>query len=330
MKNRLIKFLLFVPLLLGTMLQSGCSKSKYDITIAEVTHSIFYAPQYVALGNGYFKEEGLNVNLITTPGADKTMAALLSKDAQIGLMGPEASIYVYNQGQQDYAINLAQLTQKDGSFLVSKDYYEDWSFDMLKGKTIIGGRKGGMPEMVLEYVLKQKGLDVGRDDPNHEVNVRTDVQFDVMAGVFASGQGDYVALFEPTASQVVSMNKGYIVSSLGQESGEIPYTCYSSLKSYIDGNKDVLTKFTNAIKKGLEYVNTHTANEIANVIKPYFETNTIQEIETVVKNYKSIDAWPNSILLKEEGLNKLMDIMELAGELDYRAPYDKIVTKEYA
>ena len=193
-----------------------------------------------------------------------------------------------------------------------------------------GGRKVGMPEMVLEYVLKQKGLDVGRDDPTHEVNVRTDVQFDVMAGVFASGQGDYVALFEPTASQVVSMNKGYIVSSLGQESGEIPYTCYSSLKSYMNENKDVLTKFTNAIKKGLEYVNTHTANEIANIIKPHFETNTIQEIETVVNNYKSIDAWPNTILLKEEGLNKLMDIMELAGELDKRAPYDKIVTKEYA
>lgn len=258
------------------------------------------------------------------------MAALLSKDAQIGLMGPEASIYVYNQGQDDYAINFAQLTQKDGSFLISKDYYENWSFDMLKGKTIIGGRKGGMPEMVLEYVLKQKGLDVGRDDPNHEVNVRTDVQFDVMAGVFASGQGDYVALFEPTASQVVSMNKGHIVASLGKESGEIPYTCYSSLKSYISDNKDVLTKFTNAIKKGLQYVNTHTPLEIAEVIKPHFETNTVGEIETVVKNYKSIEAWPSSILLKEEGLNKLMDIMELANELDKRAPYDKIVTKEFA
>lgn len=330
MKNKLIKFLLFIPLLIGSTLFSSCTKNKNKITIAEVTHSIFYAPQYVALEKGFFKDEGLEVDLITTPGADKTMAALLSKDAQIGLMGPEASIYVYNQGQEDYAINFAQLTQKDGSFLVSKDYYENWNFDMLKGKTIIGGRKGGMPEMVLEYVLKQKGLDVGRDDPTHEVNVRTDVQFDVMAGVFASGQGDYVALFEPTASQVVSMNKGYIVSSLGQESGEIPYTCYSSLKSYMNENKDVLTKFTNAIKKGLEYVNTHTANEIANIIKPHFETNTIQEIETVVNNYKSIDAWPNTILLKEEGLNKLMDIMELAGELDKRAPYDKIVTKEYA
>lgn len=330
MKNKLIKFLLFIPLLIGSTLFSSCTKNKNKITIAEVTHSIFYAPQYVALEKGFFKDEGLEVDLITTPGADKTMAALLSKDAQIGLMGPEASIYVYNQGQEDYAINFAQLTQKDGSFLVSKDYYENWNFDMLKGKTIIGGRKGGMPEMVLEYVLKQKGLDVGRDDPTHEVNVRTDVQFDVMAGVFASGQGDYVALFEPTASQVVSMNKGYIVSSLGQESGEIPYTCYSSLQSYMNENKDVLTKFTNAIKKGLDYVNTHTANEIANIIKPHFETNTIQEIETVVNNYKSIDAWPNTILLKEEGLNKLMDIMELAGELDKRAPYDKIVTKEYA
>ena len=330
MKNKFIRFLLFVPIVLGCSLLSSCNKSKYDITIAEVTHSIFYAPQYVALGNGYFKDEGLNVDLVTTPGADKTMAALLSKDAQIGLMGPEASIYVYNQGQEDYAINFAQLTQKDGSFLISKDYYENWSFDMLKGKTIIGGRKGGMPEMVLEYVLKQKGLDVGRDDPTHEVNIRTDVQFDVMAGVFASGQGDYVALFEPTASQVVSMNKGYIVSSLGQESGEIPYTCYSSLKSYMQDNKDVLTKFTNAIKKGLEYVNTHSPLEIANVIEPYFNTNTIDEITTVVSRYKSINAWPNTILLKEEGLNKLMDIMDLANELDSRAPYDKIVSKEYA
>ena len=198
------------------------------------------------------------------------MAALLSKDAQIGLMGPEASIYVYNQGQEDYAINFAQLTQKDGSFLVSKDYYENWNFDMLKGKTIIGGRKGGMPEMVLEYVLKQKGLDVGRDDPTNEVNVRTDVQFDVMAGVFASGQGDYVALFEPTASQVVSMNKGYIVSSLGQESGEIPYTCYSSLQSYMNENKDILTKFTKAIYRGQIFVETHSNEEVAKVIKSQF------------------------------------------------------------
>lgn len=330
MKTKFIRILLFVPFVLGTCLFSSCSKDKYNITVAEVTHSIFYAPQYVAMELGYFKDEGLEVELITTPGADKTMAALLSKDAQIGLMDPEASIYVYNQGQDDYAINFAQLTQKDGSFLISKDYYENWNFDMLKGKTIIGGRKGGMPEMVLEYVLKQKGLDVGRDNPNHEVNVRTDVQFDVMAGVFASGQGDYVALFEPTASQVVSMNKGHIVASLGNESGEIPYTCYSSLKSYISDNEDVLTKFTNAIKKGLQYVNTHSPLEIARVIKPHFETNTIEEIETVVKNYLSIEAWPSSILLKEEGLNKLMDIMELANELDKRAPYDKIVTKEFA
>ena len=330
MKRKFIKFLLSIPFVLGTCLFSSCSKDKYNITVAEVTHSIFYAPQYIAIEKGYFKEEGLTVNLITTPGADKTMAALLSKDAQIGLMGPEASIYVYNQGQEDYAINFAQLTQKDGSFLISKDYYENWNFDMLKGKTIIGGRKGGMPEMVLEYVLKQKGLDVGRDDPTHEVNIRTDVQFDVMAGVFASGQGDYVALFEPTASQVVSMNKGYIVSSLGEESGEIPYTCYSSLKSYMSKNEDILRKFTNAIYKALEFVHNNTSNEIAKVISKQFETNTIQEIETVVERYKSIDAWPTSLELKEEGLNKLMDIMELAGELDKRAPYDKIVTKEYA
>ena len=209
MKRKIFMFLAFliVPFTL-----TSCKKDVNKITLAEVTRSIFYAPLYVALNDGYFAEEGLDVTIITTPGADKTMAALLSKEAQIGLMGPEASIYVYNNGQENYAINFAQLTQKDGSFLVSRDYYENFSYDDLIGKTIIGGRLGGMPEMILEYVLKSKGYDVGRDDPTKEIYIRTDVQFDVMAGAFSSGEGDFVALFEPSATQIEKLNLGYIVS----------------------------------------------------------------------------------------------------------------------
>ena len=239
MKRKIFMFLAF---LLVPFTLTSCKKDVNKITLAEVTRSIFYAPLYVALNDGYFAEEGLDVTIITTPGADKTMAALLSKEAQIGLMGPEASIYVYNNGQENYAINFAQLTQKDGSFLVSRDYYENFSYDDLIGKTIIGGRLGGMPEMILEYVLKSKGYDVGRDDPTKEIYIRTDVQFDVMAGAFSSGEGDFVALFEPSATQIEKLNLGYIVSSLGMESGEIPYTCFSALKSYHSSNPEQLEK----------------------------------------------------------------------------------------
>ena len=212
---------------------SSCNNKDNEIVIAEVTRSIFYAPMYVALNEGYFKDEGLEVSLITTPGADKTMSALLSKEANIALMGPEATVYVYNNGQKDYAINFAQLTQKDGSFLVSREYYdyETFSFDNLIGKNIIGGRKGGMPEMIFEYVLKQKGYDVSHSDENAQIYIRTDVNFDVMAGAFASGNGDFVTLFEPSATQMENINEGYIVASIGEHCGNIPYTCFSSLKS---------------------------------------------------------------------------------------------------
>ena len=232
MKNKLNKIFILSGILLNTIPITSCANSDLTkITVAEVTHSIFYAPQYIADSLGYFEEEGLDVNIITTSGADKTMAALLSKEAQIGLMGPEASVYVYQNGQNDYAINFAQLTQKDGSFLLARDPIESFTFDMLKGKTIIGGRKGGMPEMTLEYVLKKHGLDIGQNDPSKEVNIRTDVAFDVMAGVFTAGQSDFVTLFEPSASQVVRNGIGHIVASIGEASGEIPYTCYSTLKS---------------------------------------------------------------------------------------------------
>ena len=328
MKNKLNKIFILSGILLNTIPITSCTNSDLTkITVAEVTHSIFYAPQYIADSLGYFEEEGLDVNIITTSGADKTMAALLSKEAQIGLMGPEASVYVYQNGQNDYAINFAQLTQKDGSFLLARDPIENFTFDMLKGKTIIGGRKGGMPEMTLEYVLKKHGLDIGQNDPSKEVNIRTDVAFDVMAGVFTAGQSDFVTLFEPSASQVVRNGIGHIVASIGEASGEIPYTCYSTLKSYREKNKDIIIKFSNAIKKALAFVHSHKVEEIIPLLKEYFVSSDEIEIKNVMTNYLKIEAWPIDTSFNQTSFNKLIDIIKEAGELpkNVEVPYEKIV-----
>lgn len=310
---------------------SSCNNKDNEIVIAEVTRSIFYAPMYVALNEGYFKDEGLEVSLITTPGADKTMSALLSKEANIALMGPEATVYVYNNGQKDYAINFAQLTQKDGSFLVSREYYdyETFSFDNLIGKNIIGGRKGGMPEMIFEYVLKQKGYDVSHSDENAQIYIRTDVNFDVMAGAFASGNGDFVTLFEPSATQMENINEGYIVASIGEHCGNIPYTCFSSLKSYMNNNEENIKKFTKAIKKGLDYVHTHTSQEVATSLYGSFPSTDIKTIEKVVDRYKEIDAWTADLLLSKDGFEKLQDVLQEANELTSRVDYDTLVTTKY-
>ena len=310
---------------------SSCNNKDNEIVIAEVTRSIFYAPMYVALNEGYFKDEGLEVSLITTPGADKTMSALLSKEANIALMGPEATVYVYNNGQKDYAINFAQLTQKDGSFLVSREYYdyETFSFDNLIGKNIIGGRKGGMPEMIFEYVLKQKGYDVSHSDENAQIYIRTDVNFDVMAGAFASGNGDFVTLFEPSATQMENINEGYIVASIGEHCGNIPYTCFSSLKSYMNDNEENIKKFTKASKKGLDYVHTHTSQEVATSLYGSFPSTDIKTIEKVVDRYKEIDAWTADLILSKEGFEKLQDVLQEANELTSRVDYDTLVTTKY-
>ena len=329
-----IKYLFISLLAFPLLILNGCSCKEDDgltkITVAEVTHSVFYAPQYVAASQGFFEEEGLKVTFVNTNGADKTMAALLSKDAQIGLMGSEASIYVYNEGQKDYAINFAQLTQKDGSFLVGRENIDDFDISMLEGKEILGGRLAGMPEMVLEYILKNAGLEVGVNDNTKDVNVRTDIQFAAMAGAFTSGEGDYVSLFEPTASSIEKGNQGYIVASLGELSGNIPYTSYSTLKSYMNKNSDVIQKFTNAIYKAQKWVYDHTDLEVAKAIQSYFSDTSESDLAVAVANYRSIEAWAKDPTLTVESLDKLMDIIELAGQLDKRAPYDKIVTTEYA
>lgn len=330
MKKRKLGLLLIVPLTL-ILLFTSCNKNDMTkVTVAEVTHSVFYAPQYVAIEAGFFEEEGIEIDLLLTQGADKTMAALLSNEAQVGFMGPESSIYVYNQGSKDYAINFAQVTKRDGTFLVSREKIDDFSFDQLAGKVIIGGRKGGMPEMTLEYVLKTAGLTLGEDIAGGNTHVRTDIQFAAMGGAFIGGEGDFVTLFEPTATQIEQSGNGYIVASMGQISGEIPYTAYSSLASYLKKQPDIIQKFTNAVYKGQQYVATHSAEEIAKIIAPQFKEINEADLITVIQRYKDNDTWCTEPLLKEESLNHLMDVMEMAGELQTRPSYSEIVTTVFA
>ncbi|MCG4585682.1 ABC transporter substrate-binding protein, partial [Anaerosalibacter bizertensis] len=302
-KLKLFSLVLVLTILISFSL-TGCKKNNLKtVKLIEVTHSLFYTPQYVAITQGFFEDEGLDIELINGKGADKCMTALLSGEADIGFMGPEASVYVYNQGKTNYAINFAQLTQKDGSFLVGREKEEDFDFKNLKGKTIIGGRKGGMPEMTLEYVLKKHGLEPGVD-----VNVRTDIQFDVMAGAFTGGEGDYVALFEPVAATLEKEGKGYVVASIGKEAGYIPYTCYSATKDYIEKNEDTIQKFTNAIYRGMLWVQSHSVEEIAEAVKPQFPDTDDEVLIALITRYKEQDTWKPDLLLTEDGLNHMMDI----------------------
>ncbi len=321
---------LLVVILLSFILTSCKKSDKIKIRLAEVTHSVFYSAQYVALKLGYFEEEGLEVELVLTPGADKVMSALLSRDVQIGLCGPEAAVFVYLNGQSDYAISFLQLTQRDGSFLVSREEIPDWDWEMLKGKEILGGREGGMPEMTLEWVLKSKGLNIGRDDPDAEVNVRTDVQFAAMAGAFQSGEGDYTTLFEPTATDFELKGLGYVVASIGAESGDIPYTAYHVIKSYRDKNPEVLQKFTNAIYKAQQWMKEHTAREIAETIITYFPELTINDLTLVTQRHLVIQAWPDTPVFGEEGYDRMLDIIIEAGIIDSRPSYSVLIDNTFS
>ncbi|MBO5429772.1 MAG: ABC transporter substrate-binding protein [Peptococcaceae bacterium] len=303
------------------------------ITVGEVAHSIFYAPSYAAMSLGYFEEEGLEVDLVNLQGADKVMTAMISDEIQIGLAGPEANVYTSLQNLEDRVVIFAQLTQRDGSFLVGREPIENFSLEMLgelERAEIIGGRAGGAPEMTLEYVLKTNGLDIGVDDESKPVNVRTDIQFAAMGGSFLSGEGDFVTLFEPTATQFEKEGKGYILTAIGAHCGNIPFTAYSAAQSYIDANPDVIQRFTNAVYKGQQYVASHSAEEIAPLVQPYFEDISLEDMVTVVQRYKDIEAWDTTPVLEPEALEKLMDVMTLAGQLEERAAYSDIVTTEFA
>lgn len=295
------------------------------LKVNEVTRSVFYAPQYVAIANGFFEEEGLKIELTTGQGADNVMTAVLAGQCDIGFCGPEASIYVYNEGKEDYVEVFAQLTKRDGSFLVSKNKTDNFSWQDLKGKTVIPGRKGGVPYMTLEYVIKQKGL-----NPKTDLKLDDSIKFDLMASAFTSGTADYVTLFEPTASNIQKLGKGYIVASVGKEAGEIPYTAYFAKKSYIQNNEKMIQEFTNAIYKGQKWVKDHTAKEIAEAIQSFFPDTDLELLATAIQSYKDIDAWNETPVLKEESFNKLQDVISEAGELKQKAPYDKIVNNNYA
>lgn len=296
-----------------------------NIKVSEVTRSVFYAPQYVAINKGYFKENGIEIELTTGQGADAVMTSVLSNQVNIGFAGPEASIYVYNEGKEDYCQVFAQMTKKDGSFLVAREKNDNFKWQDLKGKTIIPGRKGGVPYMTLEYVLRKNGL-----DPKKDVVLDDSIKFDLMAGAFTSGTADYVTLFEPTASLTQNENKGYIVASVGEAAGEIPYTAYFAKKSYIENNKETIQKFTNAIYKGQKWVKENSSEDIAKVVQSFFPDTDITLLSKVIQNYKDIDAWNDTPVLKEESFNLLQDVMTSAGELQKKAPYDKIVNNEYA
>ena len=295
------------------------------IQLNEVTRSVFYAPQYAAISNGFFEEEGLELEITTGQGADKVMTAILSGQSDIGLCGPEAAIYVYNEGKEDYIEVFGQLTQKDGSFLVSKNPTDNFSWQDLKGKTVIPGRKGGVPYMTLEYVLKKNGI-----NPQTDLVLDDSIKFDLMAGAFTGGDAEYVTLFEPTASMTQDAGKGYIVASVGEAAGEVPYTAYCAKKSYIANNQDIIEGFTRAVYKGEQWVKEHSAKEIAEKIQSFFPDTSLNSLETSVQKYKDIDAWKENPVLKEEAFDKLQEIMTEAGELDQKAPYDKIVNNTFA
>ncbi|HOQ06644.1 MAG TPA: ABC transporter substrate-binding protein [Clostridiales bacterium] len=324
---KFIRVLLAVILAISIIISfTACGeKDLVKIRLNEVTHSIFYAPQYVALNLGFFEEEGLSIELINGQGADKVMTAVLSNQADIGFSGPEAAIYVYNEGKEDHAVVFAQLTKRDGSFLVGRQPEPDFKWTNVKGKLIIAGRKGGVPEMTLEYVLKKHGVMPGVD-----VELDTSTQFALMAGAFTGGMGDYVALFEPVASTLEREGKGYIVASIGRDSGEIPYTAYYAKKSYIKKNPEIIQKFTNAIYRGQVWVDTHTPEEVAEALKDSFPDSDMDLLVTVVKRYKEQDTWCTDPIMKKESLDLLQEVMKTAGELEKEAPYEKLVDNSFA
>ncbi|MCI5800603.1 MAG: ABC transporter substrate-binding protein [Oscillospiraceae bacterium] len=305
---------------------AGCGeREKKKITVSEVTHSVFYAPQYVAINKGFFEEEGLELELINGQGADKVMTAVISGHVDIGFAGPEASIYIYNEGREDYAEVFAQVTQRDGSFLVGRQPEENFNWSSLKGRHVLPGRKGGVPYMAFEYVIRQNGLEPGTD-----VNLDDSVQFATMAAAFVAGTGDYVTIFEPTATEMEKQGQGYIVAAVGDEAGEIPYTAYFANKSYIQKNPDVIQSFVNALYKGQKWVMEHDSAEVAEALQPSFPDTDLDVLETVVERYRNIGAWSETPVMKEEAFDRLQTVMETAGELEQKAPYDIIINNSFA
>jgi NitT/TauT family transport system substrate-binding protein len=318
----LIAFLIIILVAIGIFTREEKNTDLKSIVVAEVAHSIFYAPMYAADSLGYFEEEGLDVDIILTSGADAVAAAVMSGDAEIGFCGSEQSIYIYNGGAEDYLVNFAGLTKRDGSFIVGRTNDE---FDVkdLKDTHIIAGREGGMPAMTLAYTLNENDIEL--DDLNFD----TSIAFASMSGAFIGGTGDYVALFEPTALQLEKQGFGYVVASLGELGGEVPYTTYMTKKSYLSDNKDIIEGFTKAIQKGLDYVFTHTDKEIAEVITSYFPDTSMNDLTEVIKRYRDADSWYRTTYITEKGFDRVQDIMDNSDKLDKKVPFNKLVNNVY-
>ena len=305
---------------------SSDDKVLAKITLNEVAHSIFYAPQYVAIENGYFKDEGLDLTLVTGFGADKTMTAVISGEADIGFMGAEASIYAYQEGATDPVVNFAQLTQRAGNFLVAREEMPDFKWEDLKDKKVLGGRKGGMPEMVFEYILKQNGL-----DPQKDLSIDQSIDFGSTAAAFTGDDSaDFTVEFEPSATALEKQGAGYVVASLGVDSGYVPYTSYSAKTSYMEKNPEIMQKFTDALQKGMDFVQNHTPEEIAEIIEPQFPETDLDTITAIVKRYYDQDTWKENLVFEQEGFELLQDILEDAGELKERTPYAELVNTKFA
>lgn len=330
MKHKLTcVFLLFCMLLTIVVGLIGCGDSSKEnlttVKLNEVAHSIFYAPLYVAIEEGYFEEEGIDLELVTGFGADKTMTALLSGEADIGFMGPETTVYTANEGANDKVVNFAQLTQRAGNFVVAREDMPDFSWNDLKEKTVLGGRAGGMPEMVFEYVLKENGI-----DPSTDLTIDQSIDFGSTAAAFSGGSGDFSVEFEPGATNLEKEGAGFVVASVGVDSGYVPYTAFSAKESYIQKHPELIQSFTNALQKGMDYVNQHSSEDIADVISPQFKDTDKNTISTIVERYKSQDTWKNNLVFSEESYNLLLDILEEAGVITDRPAYKELVTTTYA
>ena len=315
-------------MLFGICCLAGCEGSRHrlkKVRLNEVAHSIFYAPQYVAIEKGYFEKEGIKLELTTGFGADKTATAVISGDADIAFMGPEATIYQFNQGNADYLINFAQLTQRAGNFVVSREKEDSFKWEDLKGKKVIGGRPGGMPEMVFEYVLKKHGM-----NPQKDINLVQNIDFANTSGAFVSGEADYTVEFEPAATLIEEQGAGYVVASVGKESGYVPYTAFSAKKSYINKNPEIIQGFTNALQRGMEYVNSHSSEDIAKVIAPQFPDTDADTIAVIVERYKSQDTWKNDLVFSKDSFTLLQDILYEAGVIKEYAPYSDLVDTGFA
>lgn len=324
------KLAVFVAVLVGLVSVgfAGCGGNS-KLRVNEVTHSIFYAPFYAAINLGYFEEEGIEIDLVNGGGSDQSMTALISNSADVALLGPETAVYVVNEGASNAPVIFGQLTKRDGSLLIGRNPEPDFKWSNLVGKEIIGGRRGGSPAMALQYAIeKVNNLPIGTGPD--KVNINLDVAFNLVVGAFEAGTGDYCTMFEPTASEYVAAGKGYIVASVGEECGEVPFTCFMAMRSYINKNEGQIEAFLRAVMKGYNYLMNATDDEIYEALAPSFSTSTRSSIVTSVQTYKRIDAWMSSPAMEESAYNRLLAIMTNAGELDKNVDFSKVVDNSYA